>query len=82
MKLNATTEMLPVTWPELANIHPFVPESQTEGYKTMLQVLYAAYEFSNGQELEFSLAEITGFDVSSVRCKVIGYDINIYPDIP
>jgi glycine dehydrogenase len=32
MKLNAVTEMLPVTWPEIANIHPFVPEDQTHGY--------------------------------------------------
>ncbi len=49
MKLNATAEMIPVTWPEFGNIHPFVPASQTRGY----QVLF--------QQLEAWLAEITGF---------------------
>lgn len=38
MKLNATTEMIPVTWPEFANIHPFVPLDQASGYRIMLQV--------------------------------------------
>ena len=38
MKLNATTEMLPVSWPELANLHPFVPADQAEGYMEMFQV--------------------------------------------
>ena len=33
MKLNATTEMIPITWPELANIHPFAPKDQTLGYR-------------------------------------------------
>ena len=32
MKLNATTEMIPVTWPELGQIHPFAPAAQTKGY--------------------------------------------------
>lgn len=49
MKLNATAEMIPVTWPEFGNIHPFAPSSQTRGY----QVLF--------QQLEEWLAEITGF---------------------
>jgi glycine dehydrogenase len=49
MKLNATTEMMPVTWPEFGNIHPFVPLEQTRGY----QILF--------QQLEAQLAEITGF---------------------
>lgn len=49
MKLNATAEMLPITWPEFAQIHPFVPTEQTQGY----QVLF--------QQLEAMLAEITGF---------------------
>ena len=49
MKLNATAEMLPVTWQEFGNIHPFAPLSQTKGY----QQLFA--------ELEEWLAEITGF---------------------
>ena len=49
MKLNATAEMLPVTWAEFGKIHPFAPLSQTTGY----QVLF--------QQLETWLAEITGF---------------------
>lgn len=49
MKLNATSEMIPVTWAEFGNIHPFVPLSQTRGY----QILF--------QQLEEWLAEITGF---------------------
>ena len=38
MKLNATTEMLPVSWPELANLHPFVPLDQAQGYQEMFTV--------------------------------------------
>ena len=49
MKLNATSEMLPVTWAEFGNIHPFAPLKQTIGY----QILF--------QQLETWLAEITGF---------------------
>jgi glycine dehydrogenase len=39
MKLNATAEMIPVTWPELGNIHPFAPADQTLGYKEMIETL-------------------------------------------
>ncbi|WP_232317158.1 aminomethyl-transferring glycine dehydrogenase [Anabaena sp. CA = ATCC 33047] len=49
MKLNATAEMIPVTWAEFGKIHPFAPPSQTLGY----QILF--------QQLETWLAEITGF---------------------
>ncbi|MBE9041235.1 aminomethyl-transferring glycine dehydrogenase, partial [Oscillatoriales cyanobacterium LEGE 11467] len=49
MKLNATAEMIPVTWPEFGQIHPFAPTSQTEGYREMFR------------QLEAWLAEITGF---------------------
>jgi glycine dehydrogenase len=49
MKLNATAEMIPVTWAEFGNIHPFAPSDQTRGY----QILF--------QQLEAWLAEITGF---------------------
>lgn len=53
MKLNATTEMLAITWPEFAGIHPFAPEEQVRGYKRLFT------------ELRSWLAEITGFaDVS------------------
>ena len=40
MKLNATTEMIPVTWPEFGQIHPFVPLDQAKGYEIMHKVIY------------------------------------------
>ncbi|MGI9642146.1 MAG: aminomethyl-transferring glycine dehydrogenase [Acidimicrobiia bacterium] len=55
MKLNATSEMVPITWPEFANIHPFVPLDQAEGYLEMIA------------ELEAWLAAITGYDAVSVQ---------------
>ncbi|MGC4758194.1 aminomethyl-transferring glycine dehydrogenase [Micromonospora trifolii] len=55
MKLNATTEMEPVSWAEFANIHPFAPDAQTVGYREMI-----------GQ-LESWLAEVTGYDAVSVQ---------------
>ncbi|MFI6244160.1 aminomethyl-transferring glycine dehydrogenase [Micromonospora sp. NPDC050795] len=55
MKLNATTEMEPVSWAEFANIHPFAPDTQTVGYREMI-----------GQ-LESWLAEVTGYDAVSVQ---------------
>jgi glycine dehydrogenase len=55
MKLNATTEMEPVSWPEFANLHPFAPVDDTAGYRELI-----------GQ-LEEWLAEITGYDKVSVQ---------------
>ena len=55
MKLNATTEMLPITWPELAAIHPFVPVDQAQGYSEMFD------------QLAMQLCEITGFDSVSLQ---------------
>jgi glycine dehydrogenase len=55
MKLNATAEMFPVTWPEFGKIHPFAPASQTRGYQRMLQ------------SLEKMLCEITGFAAVSLQ---------------
>ncbi|MEV4770384.1 aminomethyl-transferring glycine dehydrogenase [Micromonospora humida] len=55
MKLNATTEMEPVTWPEFAHLHPFAPDEQTAGYRELI-----------GQ-LEGWLAEVTGYDAVSVQ---------------
>ena len=55
MKLNATTEMIPVTWPEFAALHPFAPLDQAEGYRELIT------------ELEAWLAEITGYDAVSVQ---------------
>lgn len=55
MKLNATTQMIPVTWPEFSQIHPFAPVDQATGYKTMID------------ELEADLSTITGFDAVSLQ---------------
>jgi glycine dehydrogenase len=55
MKLNATTEMEPVSWPEFANIHPYAPASRTGGYEALVA------------QLEGWLAEITGYDAVSVQ---------------
>jgi len=50
MKLNATSEMIPITWPQFANLHPFAPKEQAVGYSLMIE------------ELERWLCAITGFD--------------------
>jgi glycine dehydrogenase len=55
MKLNATTEMEAVTWPEFANLHPFAPADQTEGIRTLVDQLSAW------------LCEITGYDAVSLQ---------------
>jgi glycine dehydrogenase len=55
MKLNATAEMEPITWPEFANIHPFAPLDQAEGYLELIH------------DLEHWLCEITGYDAVSVQ---------------
>ncbi|MFF9405613.1 aminomethyl-transferring glycine dehydrogenase [Streptomyces anandii] len=55
MKLNATTEMEPVTWPEFGQLHPFAPAEQAQGYLTLIR------------ELEERLAEVTGYDKVSLQ---------------
>jgi glycine dehydrogenase len=55
MKLNATTEMLPVTWPEFSRLHPFAPIEQTKGYRELFH------------QLESWLAEITGLSSVSLQ---------------
>ncbi|MFT6276623.1 MAG: glycine dehydrogenase, partial [Halioglobus sp.] len=55
MKLNSTTEMIAVTWPEFAGMHPFAPQDQTGGYLAMLD------------ELEHMLLECTGYDAISMQ---------------
>ncbi len=55
MKLNATAEMIPITWPEFASIHPFAPRSQVAGYHQMIQ------------ELEHMLVTSTGYDAVSMQ---------------
>ncbi|MFI2665895.1 aminomethyl-transferring glycine dehydrogenase [Micromonospora carbonacea] len=55
MKLNATTEMEPVSWAEFAHVHPFAPASQTAGYRELIA------------QLEGWLAEVTGYDAVSVQ---------------
>ncbi len=55
MKLNATTEMIPITWPEFGGIHPYAPLDQAEGYLELIA------------NLEDFLAEITGYDAVSLQ---------------
>jgi glycine dehydrogenase len=55
MKLNATAEMIPITWPEFSRLHPFVPAEQAKGYHLLTQ------------QLEAWLAEITGFAAVSLQ---------------
>jgi len=55
MKLNATTEMIPVTWPEFGALHPFAPRDQAAGYSQIFE------------ELEYQLKEVTGFDAISLQ---------------
>ncbi|SHE90087.1 glycine dehydrogenase [Modicisalibacter ilicicola DSM 19980] len=55
MKLNATSEMIPITWPEFAHMHPFAPAEQAVGYKQMID------------ELSAFLVEITGYDHISMQ---------------
>jgi glycine dehydrogenase len=55
MKLNATAEMFPITWPEFGRLHPFAPTWQAEGYKKLFK------------DLEAWLSEITGFAATSLQ---------------
>ena len=55
MKLNATSEMVPVTWPEFGSLHPFAPPSQTLGYQEMFR------------DLQARLCDITGYDAVSLQ---------------
>ncbi len=55
MKLNATVELVPVTWPEFASLHPFVPAEQSQGYRRLCR------------ELEAMLSELTGFPAVSLQ---------------
>ncbi|MCU1562240.1 MAG: glycine dehydrogenase (aminomethyl-transferring), partial [Arthrobacter sp.] len=55
MKLNATAEMEAISWPEFASIHPFAPESQTAGWRELIE------------DLEAQLSEITGYDQVSIQ---------------
>ena len=55
MKLNAAAEMMPITWPEFANIHPFAPHDQVEGYHELVR------------DLSAKLCAITGYDAMSLQ---------------
>jgi glycine dehydrogenase len=55
MKLNATAEMLPITWPEFAEIHPFAPADQALGYAEIIE------------DLSNKLCKITGYDAFSLQ---------------
>ena len=64
MKLNAASELFPLSWSEFGNIHPFVPINQARGYQIMLH------------ELEEALCEITGFDGMSFN-QILGHKENM-----
>ncbi|MEL6427324.1 MAG: glycine dehydrogenase (aminomethyl-transferring), partial [Pseudomonadota bacterium] len=55
MKLNATAEMMPVSWPEFSDIHPFAPSDQQEGYRTLID------------DLNAKLCAVTGYDAISMQ---------------
>jgi glycine dehydrogenase len=55
MKLNAVVEMMPITWPQFADIHPFAPADQVEGYLTLIE------------QIEAGLCRITGYDAVSLQ---------------
>ena len=55
MKLNATAEMMPMTWPEFSDVHPFAADDETEGYRTLIS------------QLEDMLVAITGYDAVSLQ---------------
>ena len=55
MKLNATSEMLPITWPEFSEVHPFAPDDEWQGYRRLID------------ELEAMLVAITGYDAVSLQ---------------
>ena len=55
MKLNATSEMIPVTWPEFSNMHPFAPIDQSKGYRKLID------------QLSKWLTEVTGYDAVSLQ---------------
>uniref|UniRef100_A0A0E9SM82 Glycine dehydrogenase (aminomethyl-transferring) n=1 Tax=Anguilla anguilla TaxID=7936 RepID=A0A0E9SM82_ANGAN len=55
MKLNSSTELMPITWREFSSIHPFVPLDQAQGYQQLFR------------QLERDLCEITGYDAISLQ---------------
>jgi glycine dehydrogenase len=55
MKLNAAAEMMPVTWPEFSDVHPYAPDDETEGYREMIA------------QLETMLVAVTGYDAVSLQ---------------
>jgi glycine dehydrogenase len=63
MKLNAASELMPITWPEFAHIHPFVPINQAAGYLEMID------------NLDKALSEITGFAKMSFQPNTINHAV-------
>ena len=63
MKLNATSEMIPISWPEFARLHPFAPIDQAQGYMEMIG------------GLEGWLKTITGFDAISMQSRITSYNV-------
>jgi glycine dehydrogenase len=73
MKLNSTSSMIPLTWPEFGNVHPFVPTDQVKGYRTLIQasrvldLFVLRADIARVQELEDDLCRITGFHGCSLQ---------------
>src|SRR3546814_15950864 len=68
MKLNATVEMMPVTWPEFGQLHPFAPEDQAQGYREMFD------------DLSARLFAISGYDTVSLHDRtsvVVGKSVSV-----
>ncbi|HBV56450.1 MAG TPA: hypothetical protein DEF12_15635, partial [Rhodobacteraceae bacterium] len=55
MKLNAAAEMMPLSWPDYADLHPFVPADQAQGYRHMID------------DLSAKLCQVTGYDAFSMQ---------------
>ena len=72
MKLNSTSSMIPLTWPQFANIHPFAPLDQVQGYLQVVKVYSISLHGTSQlhiylQELEADLCKITGFHACSLQ---------------
>lgn len=70
MKLNSTSSMIPLTWPEFSSVHPFAPPDQVKGYHHIIKVYLFLYHLASNhhlKELEDDLCKITGFAAASLQ---------------
>ena len=85
MKLNATTEMMPVTWPAFASLHPFAPREQAEGYQVLPWFKpFLLLDFSNWHKkligLAFTLQEMFK-NLGEMLCTITGFDsVSLQPN--